>query len=314
MSGVAWAAVAGVLFGIFQSVNRATLVDMDVYASTFLQLLVCSAFMVIVLLLDDAGAVRQLSASAIANFSIAGLIHFMAGWTLLNMSQKRLGASRTSPLIATTPLFATAVAALALDEVPDSIQVVGMVLIVIGVYVAQMGRARTTPVPSTVGGGLGQRPLPVAPAAPPLWWSVFGLGAAFAWAVSPIFIRHGLEEVDEPILGVTVGVVAASVAFGVALLVRGRPASLLAASRSSLAWKAVAGILVGVATWARWYALSLTTVVVVLSLALLSVPTVLLLAPIVAGRHLERITMPVVIGSVFVVGGSLVLIAQGVNR
>jgi hypothetical protein len=86
---------------------------------------------------------------------------------------------------------------------------------------------------------------------------------------------------------------------------------LLAASRSSIAWKAVAGILVGVATWARWYALSLTAVAVVLSLALLSVPTVLFLAPIVAGRHLERITVPVVIGSAFVVGGSLVLITQG---
>lgn len=307
MTGVLWAAVAGLLFGVFQSVNRATLVDMDVYASTFIQLLVCSAFMIVVLLVDDASAVGQLTATAVGNFGVAGLIHFMAGWTLLNLSQKRLGASRTSPLLATTPLFGTAIAAVTLDEVPGVIEMVGIVLIVVGVYVAQMDRAE---VLSTVGSGAAQQMSSNA-SAPPLWWSVFGLGAAFSWAISPIFIRHGLEEVNEPILGVTLGVVAATVAFGIALLVRGRPASLVSASRSSLAWKAVAGVLVGVATWARWYSLTLTTVAIVLSLALLSVPAVLFLAPILAGRHLERITLPVIVGSAFVVGGSLVLIAQG---
>lgn len=307
MTGVLWAAVAGLLFGVFQSVNRATLVDMDVYASTFIQLVVCSAFMIVVLLVDDASAVGQLTATAVGNFGVAGLIHFMAGWTLLNLSQKRLGASRTSPLLATTPLFGTAIAAVTLDEVPGVIEMVGIVLIVVGVYVAQMDRAE---VLSTVGSGAAQQMSSNA-SAPPLWWSVFGLGAAFSWAISPIFIRHGLEEVNEPILGVTLGVVAATVAFGIALLVRGRPASLVSASRSSLAWKAVAGVLVGVATWARWYSLTLTTVAIVLSLALLSVPAVLFLAPILAGRHLERITLPVIVGSAFVVGGSLVLIAQG---
>ena len=307
MTGVLWAAVAGLLFGVFQSVNRATLVDMDVYASTFIQLVVCSAFMIVVLLVDDASAVGQLTATAVGNFGVAGLIHFMAGWTLLNLSQKRLGASRTSPLLATTPLFGTAIAAVTLDEVPGVIEMVGIVLIVVGVYVAQMDRAE---VLSTVGSGAAQQMSSNA-SAPPLWWSVFGLGAAFSWAISPIFIRHGLEEVNEPILGVTLGVVAATVAFGIALLVRGRPASLVSASRSSLAWKAVAGVLVGVATWARWYSLTLTTVAIVLSLALLSVPAVLFLAPILAGRHLERITLPVIVGSAFVVAGSLVLIAQG---
>lgn len=310
MTGVLWAAVAGVLFGVFQSVNRATLVDMDVYASTFIQLVVCSAFMIVALLLDDAGAVRLLTGTAVLNFSIAGLIHFMAGWTLLNMSQKRLGASRTSPLIATTPLFGTAVAAVALDEVPGALEAVGIVLIVVGVYIAQLDRTRTVRVPSAVG-ARAQHGGDPAGYPPPLWWSLFGLGAAFAWAVSPIFIRHGLEEVDEPILGVTVAVVAAGLAFGATLLVRGKPASIVAASRSALAWKVVAGVLVGIATWARWYSLSLTTVAIVLSLALLSVPTVLLLAPLMAGRHLERITAPVVIGSAFVVGGSLILITQG---
>lgn len=317
MNGLAWAAVAGVLFGVFQAVNRASLVEMDVDASTFIQLLVCSAFMVGALLIGGTGDLRQLSALALMNFAIAGLIHFLIGWTLLNVSQKRLGAARTSPLIATTPLFGTAVAAITLHEIPGIVEIVAMILIVVGVYVAQLERAVAVRVRSPVvasghpaaeraarSGSAGESP-------PPMWWSVFGLGAALSWAVSPVFIRNGLDVVDDPVLGVAIGVVAATVAYGLVLLARRRTASLISVSGSALGWKVVAGILVALATWTRWYSLSLASVAAVLSLALLSVPTVLFLAPIVAGRQLERITRSVVVGSALVVSGSLVLIGRG---
>jgi hypothetical protein len=49
---------------------------------------------------------------------------------------------------------------------------------------------------------------------------------------------------------------------------------------------------------------------VVLSLGLLSVPTVIVLAPILAGRHLERVTASLVAGSTLVVAGALILILQ----
>lgn len=311
MSGMAWAAVAGVLFGVFQSVNRAALVDMDIDAAVFIQLFVCSAFMIVALALDGGSGLSELTGTAVLNFSLAGLIHFLIGWTLLNISQKRLGAARTSPLIATTPLFGTVVAAVTLDEVPGLVEAVGMALIVVGVYVTQHERVRAVAVPS-MAGGRRELPGPRAEApGPPLRWFAFGLGAAFALSVSPIFIRHGLEEVNDPVLGVAVGSVVATVAFGVLLVARGKTGSLVAASRTSVAWKVLAGILVGLATWTRWYSLSLASVAAVLSLALVSVPTVLFLAPIVAGRHLERITVSIVIGSAFVVGGALVLIAQG---
>ena len=47
MTGVVWAAVAGIGFGLFQSVNRAALRGMDAYASTFLQLLVSVVILVV---------------------------------------------------------------------------------------------------------------------------------------------------------------------------------------------------------------------------------------------------------------------------
>lgn len=305
MSGVVWAAIAGVLFGVFQSVNRLALVELDVIASTFIQLLACTAFMVVALLVRGTEHLGSLSAASLANFAVAGVIHFVAGWTLLNMSQKRIGAARTSPLLATTPLFGAAVAAVTLDEFPDAVEFVGVGLIVVGVYVTQLDRLRAARVPSAVGAA-GD----AAPSHPPLRASIFGLGTAMAWAVSPTFIRRGLEEVDDPVLGVTIAVVAATLAFAVALALRGGSV-FASASRRSLAWKLAGGLLVGAGTWGRWYALSLEPVAVVLGLGLLSVPTVMLLAPAIAGRVLEPVSATLLLGAALVVGGAFLLIVRG---
>jgi drug/metabolite transporter (DMT)-like permease len=305
VSGVIWAAVAGVLFGVFQSVNRLALVELDVLASTFVQLLACTAFMLVALLVQGTEHVGDLSPGSVSLFAVAGVIHFLGGWTLLNLSQKRIGAARTSPLLATTPLFGMAIAAITLDELPDAVELVGIALIVGGVYVTQLDRLRSARVPAPVGGG-GE----AAPAHPPARHLVFGLGTALAWAVSPTFIRRGLEDVDDPVLGVTIAVVASTMAFAVVLAARGGPV-FASATRRSLAWKVSGGLLVGAGTWARWYALTLEPVAVVLGLGLLTVPTVMLLAPAIAGRVLEPVTATVLTGAALVVVGALLLILRG---
>jgi uncharacterized membrane protein len=83
------------------------------------------------------------------------------------------------------------------------------------------------------------------------------------------------------------------------------------ASAGTLGFKLAAGLLVGLSTWMRWIALDRAAVAVVLSVGSISVPTVLLLAPLVVGRHLERVTPRLWFGSGLVVAGSLVLILKG---
>ena len=100
--------------------------------------------------------------------------------------------------------------------------------------------------------------------------------------------------------------------FGVVLAIRrsvtggGR-----AVTTEALGFKIVAGLLVGVATWFRWIALDRATVAVVLSVNAVSVPTVLLLAPVIVGRRHERVTARLWFGAGLVVAGSLVLIVKG---
>jgi drug/metabolite transporter, DME family len=314
MAGVAWAAVAGIGFGLFQSVNRAALRGMDAIASTFLQLLVSAVVLVAAsLATDDPGRLLAAPAAALLSFAAAGLVHFSVGWTLLNLSQQRLGAARTSPLLASTPLFGVVLAALTLHELPSAPELAGVALIVGGVYAVELDRSgrrrRAGRVPAAPA-----RP-PANPAGPPAdpaaqppaaaWTaSLFGLGTALCWAVSPILIRQGLRGLPSPLLGVTIGLVAATAAYGLALPLRRRR---LRVAREALGWKLAAGLLVGVSTWTRWYAVALVPVAVVLALGLLSVPTVLAAAPLLVGRQAERVTAPVLAGATLVVAGALVI-------
>jgi drug/metabolite transporter (DMT)-like permease len=298
MSGAWWAVTTGVGFGLFQTLNRRAVRGMDVYLATFMQLLISAIVLAAAsLVMEDVRLLFNASAGALVNFALAGFIHFFVGWTFLNASQKRIGAARTSPLIGTTPLFAAAIAALTLSEIPGLLTLAGIATIVGGVYLVSTGS-------NGEAGSEGKS----QSAAAILRASWLGLSAAFCWALSPIFIRAGLKELPSPLLGVTVGVIASALAYGFLLLWQrerwvGKPVS-------SEAWlfKLAAGLLVGLSTWTRWIALDLAPVAVVLALSMVSVPLVILLSPFVSGKQLERVTALLWAGAGLIVGGALLLI------
>jgi drug/metabolite transporter (DMT)-like permease len=298
MTGALWAIIAGVGLGVFQAVNRRAVLGMDVYQATFLQLLVSALILAAIsLATQDLHVLRTAPPDALIHFSLAGLIHFFVGWTFLNASQKRIGASRTSPLTATNPLFAAVIAAVTLREFPNLLAWGGMLLIIGGIYCISHG--------SDNAGGWRQSP-------PARQWQdvIFGLSAACCWALSPIFTRKGLAGLPSPLLGVTVGLTASVLAYGVTLLCQRRLSAIAAIPHDALCFKAAAGILAGVSTWNRWIALDLAPVAVVLALTLTSVPVVLVLSPLVTGRHLEQVTSRVWLGAALVVGGVLCLICN----
>jgi drug/metabolite transporter (DMT)-like permease len=290
MTGALCAAASGVGFGVFQSLNRRAVAQMDLYVATFLQLVVAAAVLVVLsFTIADVGTIANAPAGALAWFAVGGFVHFFVGWTLLNASQQRVGAARTSPLIATTPLFGVAVALATLGEVPGPLAWTGIVLITVGAYAVGLARA---------GGGW-----------PRLADVGYGIGCAVAWSVSPVFIRRGLEGLDSPLLGLTIGMVVSLVAFAVLLALRcGRVRGRV--EFDALSFKLAAGVFVALSTWGRWVAVDLTAVGIVLALNLLSVPIVLVLSPLLMGRHVERVDLRVWGGAALVVFGSLLLIAR----
>jgi drug/metabolite transporter (DMT)-like permease len=283
--------VSGIGFGLFQSVNvRAVRRLDDVYVSTFLQLLIATALLLgACIAVGDLPLLADASAWALISFGLAGLVHFFLGWTLLNVSQDRIGAARTSPLLTTVPLFGLAIAAVTLGQTPGAAALAGIAVMVAGALVITDPRAEA--------GLRWQDSLP-------------GVATAFLWALSPVFTVEGLEELDSPLLGVTIGLVFSAVAYALVLAATpGERRSARDLPREGVALKLVSGVLVALAIWGRWEALDLADVGVVLALNLLAVPTVLLLAPVIAGRHLEHVDARIWLGAGLVVTGSLILIA-----
>lgn len=293
MTGPVLAAVAGVGFGAFQTLNRRAVGGMgDAYLATFLQLVVALAVLAVATVASG-GALASLEDATVRGmvlFALAGLVHFFVGWTLLNMSQMRIGAARTSPLLATNPVWGAAIAVVAIRELPRLVSWLGIALVVAGALVVSLERVAET--------GWG---IPWRDAAP-------GLATALAWAISPVLIKEGLEGLDSPLVGLTLGMAVALAAYALFLPFRPRPAHARPLRWDAFSFKLAAGLLVGLSVWARWEALEFADVAVVLALGLLSVPVVMLLSPLLMGRHVERVGLQLWLGAALVVAGSLLLV------
>lgn len=292
MSGALWALIAGIGFGIFQAMNgRAVREVSSIYTSTFLQLLLATAALgLVALIAEDPAALGDAPAWSLIAFALAGVVHFFLGWTTLNLSQVRIGAARTGPLLSTTPLFGLLLAALLATQFPAPIAIAGIGLTIAGAIVVQDPSAAR---------GVALRD------------SGFALATAFAWAISALLILEGLEGLGSPLLGVTLGMSAACAAYGGLLLLLPPSHRGVGGALDALAWKLAAGLIVGLATWARWVAIEDTEVAVVLALNLASVPMVLWLAPVFSGRHVEVVTARVWAGAGLIMAGALILIGAG---
>ena len=140
MAGIYWAIVAGVGFGLFQTLNRKAGRDIDAYLGTFVLLFISALILILAALAtEDLNVMQTVPVRAYLNFGLAGLIHFFFGWTLLSISQQHVGAARTGAFIGASPLFAALIAWLALGETIDLLTIVGILLVVAGVYLVSNG-------------------------------------------------------------------------------------------------------------------------------------------------------------------------------
>jgi drug/metabolite transporter (DMT)-like permease len=290
VSGVLWATASGIGFGLFQSINRRAIRGIeDPYVSTFLQLSVATAILVAASLVsEDLSQLGDASAETLVVFALAGIIHFVLGWLLLNVSQARIGASRTAPLITLTPLFGVVLAAVALRELPSATALAAIAPIMVGAWLLASRGSGDVRIERD---------------------SIFAFGTAFMWALSAVLTVEALEGLDSPLLGVTLGLLAATAALGVTLLARGSLGAIRSIARNTLTLKLLAAVLVAFATWFRLLALDETDVAVVLATNLVGVPITLVLAPIMVGRHVEQADARVWFGGLLVVVGVLAVIA-----
>ena len=106
MSGIVWAILAGLGFGIFQTLNRKASENLDALRGTFILIVISAIILIVISIITvDFAVIQSAPLMAIFYFGLAGFIHFFVGWTLLSYSQMQIGAARTGAIIGTMPLF-----------------------------------------------------------------------------------------------------------------------------------------------------------------------------------------------------------------
>jgi drug/metabolite transporter (DMT)-like permease len=125
---------------------RLALRDMSTATGTLISLaggLVFTAVLVAIFQLDEA---LNVSAEAVLLFAIVGIFNFPLGRYLNYLSMSHIGVGRSTPILASSPLFAMALAILFTGESLSLASLGGTLLIMAGLYVTLSSPSRAASV------------------------------------------------------------------------------------------------------------------------------------------------------------------------
>lgn len=291
MSGVAWAVVAAVGFGFTQALNRKSNQLVDAYRTAFGMLVAVEILLIArTVVTGEFGSLAGAPASSWLYFSAAAFIHFVGGWTLVALSQQRIGVARTGALVAATPLVGALLAVPVLREPLTVFTLAGVGLTVGGVAMVSVSSASRR----TEG------------------WRMpwFALTVAFLWGTTPQLIRLGLRGLDAPVLGLTIGLGVSLVAHAVALTAAGAWRRTPVPAKA-YGWMAAGGFTGAVAVSAQWMSFDLTTVAIAVTVQQLATIVLVALTPLMFREPLERINVLLLGGTVAMLAGSAVTVLAG---
>jgi drug/metabolite transporter (DMT)-like permease len=288
---VAWALIAAVAFGVTQTLNRKSNKLIGPYRTAFGLLVVVEVALLATVIVS--GEIDQLGSAplwALTSFAIATLFHFGAGWTLLAMSQQRVGVARTGALVSAAPLLGAIAAALLLDEPLGWLTALGVLVVAGGVALLSLSSNASSRGPTGRG----------------VPWHA--LTVAALWGLSPILVRKGLEGLPYPILGLTIGLGVTVAIYGLGLTLTRRWGPELPAR--GLMWVVLGGLTGALAISAQWISFNLTTIAIALSMQQTAVLVVVALAPIMFREPIERLSIPLLFGTAAILAGTTLVVLQ----
>lgn len=236
----------------------------------------------------------RLTTTATLAFAGAGLTGTFLGMIAYYASIQRLGASRTEPLKASMPLYATLFAVLLLGEDITTGNLAGVVLIVAGVAVISWESRSNS----------------VADVKDTPWTLALPLLAAVLFGVEPILAKVGLAEGTPPMVGLAVKTVVALAALVGYLAWRGSLSGLAGRVSHNRRWYLAAAVSFTVFLIAFYLGLEAAPVVVVIPI-FQSSPLFVILLSAVFLRQIERVTPRLVAGAAVVIVGATVVTIYG---
>lgn len=323
LSGALIALLVPVCFGSGMVLARVGLVHVPPGAGNFLSLVVGWALVASVTVILHPDALFGVSLGAFGWLAMIGVVNFPVGRFMNFASIKHLGVLRANPILAMAPVVSAFEGAVFLGErvnwrigAGTALAVSGVIIVVYAEVTARGGGVSAGPRPATADGrapGLVER-------RPRLVGYLAAASAAVAYGTVPVLGRIAVtgEAGNVPLIGrfaaeaPTLPLVSATYTMLVGFIVMGLFAApsvptALRAPRRALAFVAMGGLAMSTGVSLLYLALSRASVVVVSPVFALNAFVALVLAHFFLQR-LERVTPPLVIGTVFVVAGVVAVI------
>jgi len=138
---------------------------------------------------------------------------------------------------------------------------------------------------------------------------LFGILTALCWAISPIFIRLGLQGFPSSIWGTAIGLIVATLIYLIWLLWYQQGKVPIQKVNKAFQWQMMGGVSSGIGIMARNIALDFAPIAIVISLVQTASLFTLFLGPLIFGQNFrERISARLVFGVLAIVAGSLLII------
>jgi transporter family protein len=141
MLAIVLALSAAASWGFSAILVRLGLRDMSTAMGTLISLVAGLLISGALALATQREALAAVSMSTVALFALIGILNFPMGRFFNYLSMSRLGVARSTPLLASAPLFAVLIAVLVTGEEITLASAAGIVLIFAGLYVTLTGRA-----------------------------------------------------------------------------------------------------------------------------------------------------------------------------
>ncbi|MGQ4556571.1 EamA family transporter [Halobellus sp. GM3] len=238
-----------------------------------------------------------LTRDSLVMFVAAGLVGTMLGRVFMYTSIDRIGASRTSPIVATQAIVASGLGILILGENVTVPHGVGVAFIVLGVAALSWETTQENP------DDLSRRELLIGLLLP--------FGAAFAYGFEPIFATSGLREGTPAPVGLALKTFAATVGFLTYLRWKSALPSFGTIWSINTRWFVFAGVGNSLFLLGYYLALELAPVSVVVPIVMTYTLFVVVFSAVFMPRRLERITWRLAGATVVIVAGALVVTMFG---
>lgn len=294
--GVFFACLAALSFGLTDATARRGVLSGSPFEALLISIPVgVVLFFLASLVTGQLFRLSELSSTAIILLSVSGVIHFIWGRYWNYRTLQLLGSNLSAPIQQLGFIITLGLAVLVLQENITIGKIIGIILVLLGPLLVIKEAFNTQPQK------LGFKPQFAQ-------GYLAGFLSALGFGTSPILIRLALQEAPLGVLGGLIAYLSAFVFLALFLIIRGELISgFKNLNREATLWFSYAGVTVGFSQLFRFVAFGFAPVVIVSSLARMSLIFRILFSTLF-NRKYEVLSWLLIIGIVISFLGGLVLV------